>query len=67
MLAGDAFATGFMKLMPLQPLDQMVAQFGAITPSIVVDDLVLQRWGGTKRVEDDLAVATRVLVQQLKN
>eukprot|EP00959_Pyramimonas_sp_CCMP1952_P169677 3544564-Pyramimonas_sp.AAC.1 len=33
-LAGNAFAAGFMKLMVLQPLDEMVARFGAVAPAI---------------------------------
>eukprot|EP00959_Pyramimonas_sp_CCMP1952_P303005 6340035-Pyramimonas_sp.AAC.1 len=53
-LVGDAFANGFMMLMLLLPLDDMVARFGAVSPAIVVDDLVLQRWGGPQIVQDDL-------------
>eukprot|EP00959_Pyramimonas_sp_CCMP1952_P138197 2892696-Pyramimonas_sp.AAC.1 len=55
-----------MKLMLLHPVGEMVAKFGAVAPAIVVDDLVLQRWGSTERVQDDLVGATRHLVQHLK-
>eukprot|EP00959_Pyramimonas_sp_CCMP1952_P217593 4550909-Pyramimonas_sp.AAC.1 len=65
VLAGDAFATGFVQLMHLQPLDETVALFGAVAPAIVVGDLVFQRRGDARGVQGDLVGATRILVGEL--
>eukprot|EP00959_Pyramimonas_sp_CCMP1952_P205511 4297734-Pyramimonas_sp.AAC.1 len=48
-LAGDAFAATFMKLMLIGPLGALHLRQAAAVPAAVVDDLVLQRWGGAER------------------
>eukprot|EP00959_Pyramimonas_sp_CCMP1952_P021895 460769-Pyramimonas_sp.AAC.1 len=65
VLAGDAFATTFMKVMLLTPLDEMKAACPAVVPAVVVDDVVLQRWGGLKRVAKDLAMAAKAVAKGL--
>ena len=51
--------------MLLQPLDAMAQNFGAVVPAIVVDDLVLQRWGSHQKVDQGLIADTRALVRCL--
>eukprot|EP00959_Pyramimonas_sp_CCMP1952_P368302 7714891-Pyramimonas_sp.AAC.1 len=60
VLAGDAFAAAFMKVMLLEPLGAMRIACPAVPPAVVVDDVVLQRWGGAERVAKDLAQAAKI-------
>eukprot|EP00959_Pyramimonas_sp_CCMP1952_P335277 7020451-Pyramimonas_sp.AAC.1 len=48
-----------MKLMLIQPLDEMRAKRAAVAPAVAVDDAVLQRWGGSDRVAEDPAADAR--------
>eukprot|EP00959_Pyramimonas_sp_CCMP1952_P344822 7221672-Pyramimonas_sp.AAC.1 len=54
-----------MKLQLMEPVDRMQQMCPTVTLAIVVDDLVMQRHGGEKRVGRDIILAAQVLVNGL--
>eukprot|EP00959_Pyramimonas_sp_CCMP1952_P150757 3154943-Pyramimonas_sp.AAC.1 len=59
VLAGDSFATTFMELQLIGSVDRMQQAVPTVSPAIVVDDLVLQRRGGERRVMRDIVLAAQ--------